>query len=83
MFRRAALWTHRAFYACLVLLPVTGAVAWFRGIPAAGDAHEVLRAVLLALIALHLGGVAMHQLVWKTDILKRMIRPSKDPRQAR
>lgn len=78
VFRHVAIWSHRAFYACLVVLPVTGAVAWFRGIPAAGDAHEVLQGVLLALIALHLGGVAMHQLVWKTDILTRMTRAGMD-----
>ena len=67
--------THWAFYALLVLLPVSGAVAWFRQSEAAGDLHEVLRAVLLALIALHLAGVALHQFVWKTDILARMRRP--------
>lgn len=66
---------HWAFYVLLVLLPVSGAVAWFRQSEAAGDAHEVFRALLLGLIVLHLAGVAVHQLVWKTGLMQRMIRP--------
>lgn len=67
--------THWAFYGLLVLLPVSGAVAWFRGSETAGDVHEVLRAVLLGLIALHVGAALMHHFVWKTDVLRRMTRP--------
>lgn len=71
----AARATHFAFYLVLFLLPVTGAVAWARGSEAAGEAHEVLRAVLLALIAAHVGAVLVHQFVWKTGLAARMTRP--------
>lgn len=66
--------THWAFYALLVALPVTGALAWFRGLEAAAEVHEVLRAVLLGLIVLHAGAALMHHFVFKTDVLRRMTR---------
>lgn len=66
---------HWAFYALLVLLPVTGAVAWFRASQSAAEVHEILRAVLLALIVLHAGAALMHHFVFKTDVLRRMTRP--------
>jgi len=72
----AARATHLSFYGVLFLLPVTGAVAWAQGSEAAGDAHEVLRAVLLVLILAHVGAVLVHQFVWKTGLLSRMTRPS-------
>ena len=75
LLRALAHWAHLAFYALLIALPVTGAAAWFRQSGTAGDIHEVLRALLLGLIVLHLAGVAVHQFVWKTDILSRMRRP--------
>ncbi|MGP1357976.1 cytochrome b [Roseicyclus sp.] len=75
VFARLAHWAHLGFYALLILLPVTGAMAWGGQIEAAGDAHEVLRALLLFLILAHVGAVAVHQLVWKTGLIARMMRP--------
>lgn len=66
--------THWAFYALLVLLPVTGAVAWFRASEGAAEVHQILRAVLLALVVLHAGAALMHHFVFKTDVLRRMTR---------
>jgi cytochrome b561 len=73
-FRRASHVAHLAFYALLILLPVTGALAWGGRIAPASDAHEVLKTLLLVLIVAHVGAVALHQLVWKTGLLKRMMR---------
>lgn len=67
---------HLAFYGLLFLLPVTGAVAWAQRSEAAGNAHEVLRALLFFLILAHVGAVLMHQFVWKTGLIRRMMRPS-------
>jgi cytochrome b561 len=75
LFRRLAHWNHLAFYALLILLPVTGALAWGGRSEGASDAHEVLRAVLLLLIVAHVGAVAIHQFVWKTGLIRRMTRP--------
>lgn len=65
---------HLAFYVLLIGLPVTGALAWGGRMAAAGEAHELLKTLLLLLILAHVGAVAMHQMVWKTGILKRMMR---------
>lgn len=65
---------HLAFYALLIALPVTGALAWGGRQDAAAEVHEVLKTLLLLLILAHIGAVAMHQLVWKTGILGRMMR---------
>jgi len=75
VFRTLSHWAHLGFYALLVLLPVSGVMAWGGQLEAAGDAHEVLRAVLLLLIIAHVGAVAVHQLVWKTGLITRMMRP--------
>lgn len=74
VFRRLSHVAHLAVYALLILLPVTGALAWGGRMEAAGDAHEVLKTLLLLLIAAHVGAVAVHQLVWKTGVMKRMMR---------
>ena len=73
-FRRLSHLAHLAVYALLILLPVSGALAWGGQIEAAGDAHEVLKMLLLLLILAHVGAVAVHQLVWKTGLMKRMMR---------
>lgn len=73
-FRRVSHLAHLAFYALLIALPVTGALAWGGRMAPASDAHEVLKTLLMLLILAHLGAVAMHQLVWKTGVLKRMMR---------
>ncbi|MBS0124605.1 cytochrome b [Thetidibacter halocola] len=67
---------HWAFYVLLAIIPVSGAVAWFRLNRSAADAHEVLTTALLALIVLHVAAVAVHQFVWKTNLIDRMRRPA-------
>jgi cytochrome b561 len=66
---------HRVFYALLIALPITGALAWGMASEFMGDMHEALRAALLFLIAGHIAAVIMHQAVWKTGLLSRMTRP--------
>jgi cytochrome b561 len=66
---------HRVFYAILIALPITGALAWGLASEFMGDTHEALRAALLFLIVAHVGAVILHQAVWKTGLLTRMTRP--------
>ena len=68
--------THWAFYALLILLPVSGAVAWFNGVEPAAEAHEAMKTVLLALIALHVLAALAHQFIFKTNLMARMKRPT-------
>ncbi|MBF9058937.1 cytochrome B [Rhodobacterales bacterium HKCCSP123] len=74
VFRRLSHVAHLAVYALLILLPVSGALAWGGQIEAAGEAHEALKTLFLLLILAHVGAVAVHQLVWKTGLMKRMMR---------
>lgn len=73
--RMAAHVTHWALYAALILLPITGAAAWFGGVEAAAGAHSVLRIVLLALIVLHVAGALYHQFWVRDGLMARMGRP--------
>lgn len=66
--------THTGLYALMILMPVSGAVAWFGGVGAAAEGHEVLKALLLALVALHVVGAVYHQLVLRDGTMARMRR---------
>ncbi|WP_339951449.1 cytochrome b/b6 domain-containing protein [uncultured Albimonas sp.] len=72
VFRVASKWAHRAIYALLLAMPLSGLAAWFGLIGPAAEAHELLMNLLLALIAAHVAAVAVHQLWWKTGLLARM-----------
>lgn len=67
---------HWAFYAVLAAMPVSGALAWFGGVAAAAEAHNVLKVALLALIVLHVLAVPFHRIVLKNNVMARMIRPA-------
>ena len=71
----AASATHLGLYALLILMPLSGMAARFGGVEAAAEAHEVMRALLLALIALHVVGALYQRFILKTDVMTRMVRP--------
>lgn len=71
----AAQLTHLGLYALMILMPVSGAVAWFGRVEGAAEAHEVMRVILLALVLLHVLGALYQQFVLKTNIMVRMKRP--------
>jgi cytochrome b561 len=63
---------HYGTYVLGVTLPISGAVAWFGGVRAAADGHEVMKGILMALVALHVAGALFHFVVKKNNIFKRM-----------
>lgn len=65
---------HLGLYALMILMPVSGAIAWFAGVEQAANTHKVLKFVLLALIALHIVGALYHQFILKDDVMDRMKR---------
>ncbi len=67
---------HYAIYGLLVLVPMSGMAAWFGGVAAAGDAHEVLKTVLIVLVLLHVLAALYHQFYLKDGLLLRMKRPA-------
>jgi len=74
VFQKVSHLAHLAFYVLLFALPISGAMAWGGQIEAAGEVHEVLRALLMILILAHVGAVIVHQVVWKTGLIKRMMK---------
>ena len=72
MFRLASKVAHVAFYVLLLGLPIGGLGAWFLRVGTLGEMHEIGTNLLLLLAIVHVGGVAVHQFVWKTGLLQRM-----------
>ena len=68
--------THFVLYTFIIAMPLTGALAWFFGVEASAEIHEIGRLILIPTIGLHiLGGLAEH-FVFKNDSLLRMLRPA-------
>lgn len=63
------------FYLLMVLLPVSGMVAWSQGSDLAGDIHAVLRVVLLVLIVAHIAAALAGQFIKKDGTMTRMVKP--------
>ncbi|MEZ5930640.1 MAG: cytochrome b [Alphaproteobacteria bacterium] len=74
--QKAAKATHWALYALLIILPVSGLVAWFGGIRDAAEVHEILTNVLLGLVGLHVAAALFHHFVLKSEVMRRMVRPT-------
>lgn len=64
--------THFGLYALMILMPMSGSVAWFGGVEAAAQGHNVMKIVLLALVALHVAGAFYHHFVLRDGTLARM-----------
>ncbi|EWG98124.1 cytochrome b [Halomonas sp. BC04] len=67
---------HWAFYAVLVGMAMSGSLAWFGDVSQAAQVHNILKVILLALIALHVLAVPFHRFVLKNNVMQRMIRPA-------
>lgn len=67
--------TQGLLYLVLILMPLSGMAAWFGGVELAAKGHQVMRIVLLALIALHFVGALYHRFVLKSGVMERMLRP--------
>ena len=69
--------THFAFYAVILLMPFTGALAWFGAVEVAAAIHFIGLPVILGLVFLHIVGALYHHFVLKTDVLRRILRPER------
>jgi len=67
--------THFTLYAALFLMPMSGMAAWFGQVETALVAHNVLKIVLLAFVALHVAAALYHQFILKNHLIKRMMKP--------
>lgn len=66
---------HWGFYAVLAAMSITGGMMWFGDVAAAAQAHNVLKIVLLAMIALHVLAVPLHRILLKHNVMQWMLRP--------
>lgn len=72
---KAAEWGHLALYAVMVLAPLSGLVAWYGGVEAAAEVHELFKPALILLVAGHVVAALYHQFWLKDGLLLRMKRP--------
>lgn len=72
---RAAVWGHRLLYALLLAAPLLGAAAWFGGVRALGDPHELAANALLWAAGVHAAVALWHHYVLHDRVLLRMVRP--------
>lgn len=64
--------THLGLYALVILMPLSGSLAWFAGVDLAAQGHNLLKIALLALVALHVAGALYHHFVLKDGLINRM-----------
>ncbi|MXW90692.1 MAG: cytochrome B [Rhodospirillaceae bacterium] len=75
--RFAAKVVHFLFYAVILLMPFSGALAWFGDVGAAAAAHRAGMLIIVALLLLHVAGALYHHFVLKTDVMRRILRPER------
>ncbi len=68
--------TQHLLYLVIFLMPVTGAVAWFGGVQAAGVIHTYGKPLIFLLVLLHIAGALVQHFIAKTDVLVRIVRPA-------
>jgi cytochrome b561 len=67
--------THMLLYGFIFGMPLTGAIAWFLGVPLAAELHEIGRLILIPAIGFHALGAFAEQFVFRNNSLERMLRP--------
>ena len=72
---KAAEWGHLALYGVMILIPLSGLVAWYGVVEAAAEVHEIAKPVLILLVAGHVAAALYHQFWLKDGLLLRMKRP--------
>lgn len=67
--------THFVLYGFIILMPLTGALAWFFGVEISAEVHEIGKLVLIPLVVLHAIGALTEHFYFRNDTLMRMLRP--------
>lgn len=76
MMVKAATIGHWLLYAVMFVAPITGLVAWYGGVAVVAQVHELLKPVLILLIAGHFAAALWHQFWLKDNLMARMKRPA-------
>lgn len=72
--RRLSAASHGLLYLLMIVMPVSGAMAWFGDAGVAAVVHNVSKVLLLLLVVLHIVGALAHQFVLRTGLMARMVR---------
>lgn len=72
---RVAKATHLGLYTLILVMPLSGFIAWQTLNSTVGEAHETMFKLLFLLTALHVIGALYHQFVLKDGLMERMKRP--------
>ncbi|MBN2631133.1 MAG: cytochrome b/b6 domain-containing protein [Rhodobacteraceae bacterium] len=67
---------HFGLYALMIVMPVSGAVAWFGGVTQAAETHSSLKFLVIVLVVVHVAAALLHQFVLKDNLLMRMKQPA-------
>ncbi len=66
---------HRATYLVMLLIPLTGLVAYFGDLQPVSVLHNALAATMLGLVGMHASAALYHQFIRHDGLLLRMLRP--------
>jgi len=77
MLRRAAVWTHWAFYVLLVAIPAGGLADHYYQIGSGMLLHNVAESIFFILMWLHIAAALVHQFYLRTDVMQRMLKPAR------
>lgn len=70
--------THVVLYGFIFLQPLSGASAWFLGVETPAKVHAFLVwYVFLPVLALHIAGALAEHFVFRTNVLRRMLKPER------
>lgn len=75
--RKIAVWTHWALYVLLVAIPAGGLLAAFGGVQSGMLVHDLGESAFFLLLILHGGAALLHHFYFRTDVMKRMMKPTR------
>ncbi|MCB1381833.1 MAG: cytochrome b/b6 domain-containing protein [Notoacmeibacter sp.] len=62
-------------YLVMLVMPISGLMAWFGGVDFGMVVHGAVKYVMLPAIILHVAGALAHKFVFKSGVMERMVRP--------
>ncbi len=66
--------THLMLYVVVLLMPISGSLAWFGEVEVAATGHRLAKFVLVAFVVLHVVGALYHRFIVKDNVMQRMLR---------
>ncbi|PTV96349.1 cytochrome b561 [Rhodobacter aestuarii] len=74
MMTKIAAAVQHTLYLVLILMVISGGMAWFGGLGFAAGVHGVMKFVLMLLVLIHIAGAVKQQFIEKTGVIGRMMK---------